>query len=195
MEWEWGGATEAEFLDGIQTSILWFFLFVIHSHLYSFALRFLFLQTHATLTVSVNEKGGKPERKPYPLPYGFRNTYRILKSENSQDYAQKPDWNCTLMNSASGFQSFTISQSQPAGAKGGVAGCRCAHYWSCLCKGCCKFFLCLTMMKIKESGRYSNRKYVHKWWLRGGAGGGEGNSMLLFNMLQLLLGCDVDQKV
>jgi hypothetical protein len=41
--------------------------------------------------VSVNEKGGKPERKPYPLPYGFRNTYRILKSENSQDYAQKPD--------------------------------------------------------------------------------------------------------
>jgi hypothetical protein len=24
----------------------------------------------------VKEKGGKPERKPYPLPYGFRNPYR-----------------------------------------------------------------------------------------------------------------------
>jgi hypothetical protein len=36
------------------------------------------------------EKGGKPDRKPYPLPYGLRNPYRNLKSENSQDYAQKP---------------------------------------------------------------------------------------------------------
>jgi len=48
-----------------------------------------------TLTVSrvqllytVKEKEGKPERKPYPLPYGLRNPYRNLKSENSQDYAQ-----------------------------------------------------------------------------------------------------------
>jgi len=24
-----------------------------------------------------------------PLPYGFRNSYRNLKCENSQDYAQK----------------------------------------------------------------------------------------------------------
>jgi hypothetical protein len=37
---------------------------------------------------SVNEKGGKPDRKPYPLPYGLRNPYRNLKSENSEDYAQ-----------------------------------------------------------------------------------------------------------
>jgi hypothetical protein len=42
------------------------------------ALRFLFLQTHAT--VFVKEKGGKPDRKPYPLSYD-------IKSENSQDYA------------------------------------------------------------------------------------------------------------
>ncbi len=33
------------------------------------------------LTVSVKEKGGKPERKPYSLPYGLRNPYRNLKSE------------------------------------------------------------------------------------------------------------------
>ncbi len=38
---------EAEFFDEIQTKVLKVFLFAIHSHLYSFALRFLFLQTHA----------------------------------------------------------------------------------------------------------------------------------------------------
>jgi hypothetical protein len=32
----------------------------------------------------------------------FKNPYRNLKSENSQDYAQKPQQNCTIMNSASG---------------------------------------------------------------------------------------------
>jgi hypothetical protein len=41
--------TEAEFLDEIQTEVLRaFFLLAIHSHIYSFALRFLFLETHAT---------------------------------------------------------------------------------------------------------------------------------------------------
>jgi hypothetical protein len=38
---------------------------------------------------TVKKKGGKPARKPHPLPYGLRNSYRNLKSENSQDYAQK----------------------------------------------------------------------------------------------------------
>ncbi len=70
-----------------------------------------FFQTHATSSVStvqllyaVKEKGGKPDRKPYSLPYGLRNPYRNLKSENSQDYAQKPQRNCTFMNlSSEGF--------------------------------------------------------------------------------------------
>jgi hypothetical protein len=35
----------------------------------------------------VKEKGGKPDRKPNPLPYGLKNPCRNLKSENSQDYA------------------------------------------------------------------------------------------------------------
>jgi hypothetical protein len=39
--------SEAEFLDEIQTKVLIVFLFAIHGHLYSFALRVLFLQTHA----------------------------------------------------------------------------------------------------------------------------------------------------
>jgi hypothetical protein len=40
--------TEAEFLDEIQTKVLRVFLLTIHSHLYRFVLRFLFLQTHTT---------------------------------------------------------------------------------------------------------------------------------------------------
>jgi hypothetical protein len=40
--------TEAEFLDEIQKKFWRVFLFAIHSHLYSSALSFLFLQTHAT---------------------------------------------------------------------------------------------------------------------------------------------------
>jgi hypothetical protein len=37
------------------------------------------------LTISVKAKGRKPDIKPYPLPYGLRNPYRNLQSENSQD--------------------------------------------------------------------------------------------------------------
>ncbi len=72
---------------------------------YTFALRFLFLQTHeashsffSLLLYTVKEKVGKPHRKPYPLSDGLRNPYRNLKSENSQDYAQKPQQNCTFIN-------------------------------------------------------------------------------------------------
>ncbi len=61
---------EAEFLDKIQTKILRVFLLVIRSHLYSFAGDFYFFKIMQPLTVSVNEKGGKPDRKTYPLPYG-----------------------------------------------------------------------------------------------------------------------------
>ncbi len=88
--------------------------------LYSFALRFLSLQTHATsysfrcaLLYSVKKKVEEPDRKPHPLP---RNPYRNLKCENSQNYAQKPQRNCTFMNSASALvllnfhkQNFNIS--------------------------------------------------------------------------------------
>jgi hypothetical protein len=61
---------EAEFLDEIQTKVLRVFLLAIHSHRSSFALRFIFFQTHAisyglvTLLYSVKEKGGKPDGKP-----------------------------------------------------------------------------------------------------------------------------------
>ncbi len=42
------GTAEAEFLVKIQTKVLRVFLLPIQSHLYIFALRFLFLETHAT---------------------------------------------------------------------------------------------------------------------------------------------------
>jgi hypothetical protein len=81
--------------EEIQTKVLRVFLLGIQSHLYSYSLRLLFLQTHATsysfysaLVYTVTEKGGKPDRKP--LPYGLRNPYKNLWSEYFQDYAQKP---------------------------------------------------------------------------------------------------------
>jgi hypothetical protein len=43
-----------------------------------------------TVHCTVKEKGEKPDRKPDRKPYPLRNPYRNLKSENSQDYAQKP---------------------------------------------------------------------------------------------------------
>ncbi len=42
------------------------------------------------------------DRKPYPVPHGLRNPYRNLKSENSQESAQKPQRSCMFMNSVSG---------------------------------------------------------------------------------------------
>jgi hypothetical protein len=104
-----GAIPEAEFLNEIQTKASRVFLLVIHSHLYSFAGDFLFFKLTQPLTVSVKEKGGIPDRKPYPLSYGLRNPYRNLKTENSQDYAQKPLRGCTFMNSASGRLSLSFS--------------------------------------------------------------------------------------
>jgi hypothetical protein len=59
------------------------------------------------LLYTVKEKGEKPGRKPYPLPYGLTNPYRNLKPENSQDYAQKLQRNCKFMNSASSLISWS----------------------------------------------------------------------------------------
>jgi hypothetical protein len=71
----------------------------LQSPLYIFALRFIFLQTHATsysflssITVHVKEKGAQPERKSYPLLHGLRNPSRNLKSGKFQDYPQKRQW-------------------------------------------------------------------------------------------------------
>jgi hypothetical protein len=58
-----------------------------------FTLEFFSLLLTALPLPLTLQKGGKPDRKPYPLSYGLRNPYRNLKAENSQDDAhdaQKP---------------------------------------------------------------------------------------------------------
>jgi hypothetical protein len=95
---------EAKSLEDIQTKFFKsFHPGYLYSHFYSFALRFIFLQTHATSDVflqfsyctvyTVKEKKENLNRKPYPLPYGLRNPYKNFKYENSQGYAQKPQRN------------------------------------------------------------------------------------------------------
>jgi hypothetical protein len=89
------GTAQAKFLDEIQTKVLlWVFLLAIHSLLYNIALKFLFLQTPGISNVVSTVQ---------LLHASLRNPYRNLKSENSQDYAQKPQWNCTFMYSAFGM--------------------------------------------------------------------------------------------
>ncbi len=106
---------ETEFLDEIQTKVLRVFLLAFRSHLYAawpWDLNFFKLTQPLTVSiVSLHCKGGKPDRKPYPLPHGLRNPYINLKRENSQDYAQKPQRNCTFMNWASG-QLWTAGRSE-----------------------------------------------------------------------------------
>jgi hypothetical protein len=80
---------EAKFLDEVQTIVLRVFFLAIHSPLYSVSLRFLFLQTIKS-PYTLKEKGVKPDKKSYHLPYVLRNLYRNLKSDNSQEYAQEP---------------------------------------------------------------------------------------------------------
>jgi hypothetical protein len=69
---------EAGFLNEIQTKVVVrVFLLAIHSHLYSFALRFLFLQTHATFysfysSVTVQCKGER--RKTLPPSLRFKKS-------------------------------------------------------------------------------------------------------------------------
>ncbi len=69
---------EAQFLDEIQAKV---FLLVIHGHLCSFALRFLFLQTHATsysffssFTVHCKGEMKKAWQKLYPLFLLFKKS-------------------------------------------------------------------------------------------------------------------------
>ncbi len=104
---------EAEFLEKIRMKVLRVFFLVIHSQLYSFAWDFYFFKLTQPLTVSVKEKGGRPDKKPYPLPYGLRNPYRNLKPENSQDYGdygQQLQRDCKFMNSASVHSSWEDSE-------------------------------------------------------------------------------------
>jgi hypothetical protein len=77
----------ADFLDEIQIKLLRVFLLAIHSHLYSFVLRFLLLQMHATSTVStvqllytVKEKNLTENRTPFPVVYEIHTETSCLRT-------------------------------------------------------------------------------------------------------------------
>jgi hypothetical protein len=57
------------------------------------------------LLYAVKEKGGKPDRKPYPLPYGLRNPYRNLSLRTLKIMPENLNklTKCMFMNSASGL--------------------------------------------------------------------------------------------
>ncbi len=77
---------EAEFLDVTGTKVLRVFLLAFHSHFY-----------YRILLIPLSKSGLK-------LICNVDILYGNLKSENSQDYAQRPQRNCT--NSASGLDGF-----------------------------------------------------------------------------------------
>ncbi len=92
---------EVDFLDEIQTKVWGVFLLAIHSALYrQLCLRFMFLQTHATSDVFLQT-------------HVTFNRFLWVKSENSQDYTQKPQWYCIFMNSASGCWEWGARPSPP----------------------------------------------------------------------------------
>ncbi len=77
--------TEAEFLDVLRTKVLRVFLLAIHST----------NGVYSITSPSLSKNGLK-------LVCNVNIAYGNLKSENSQDYAQQPQRNCTFMNSTSG---------------------------------------------------------------------------------------------
>jgi hypothetical protein len=94
-------------LGEIQRKALRVFVLAIQNHLYrSTSLSFYFFKLRQPLTVStvqllytVKEKGEKPNNKTrqHPLSYNLRNPYRNIISDNSQNYAQKPQRTCTFL--------------------------------------------------------------------------------------------------
>ncbi len=100
------GSPEAEFLDVIGTKVLRVFLLAIHSHLYFLdvigtkVLRVFLLDIQSHLYYRFYSYTPPPPFET-SLLYKHCIVYRNLKSENSQDYARKPQRNCTFVSSAS----------------------------------------------------------------------------------------------
>ncbi len=63
-----------------------------------------------------------------PFPVILRNPYRNIKPENSLDYAQKPQRNCTFMNSASLQHSTCFLETRPPQRKQGYQHINALHF-------------------------------------------------------------------
>ncbi len=92
--------TEAELLDEIQTKVLKVFLLAIQSHLYSFALRFLSLKTHAT-------------------PYSFYSAllYTICKEERRKNWYKTTPYSLGFKKSMQKPQVWELSRLCPETSK------------------------------------------------------------------------------
>jgi hypothetical protein len=66
--------TEAKFLDKMQTKIWGVLLLVLHSHLYSFSLGYLLLQTHATSYSFCKGERRKTRKKTIPPSLWFKKS-------------------------------------------------------------------------------------------------------------------------
>jgi hypothetical protein len=77
--------SEAEFLDEIQTKFS--LLVTVNTKALNWGFYFFkFTQPFTVSTVqllyTLKKKGGKPYRKPYPLPHGLRNPYRSCRNSD-----------------------------------------------------------------------------------------------------------------
>ncbi len=87
--------TETEFLGVIGTKVLRDFLLDIHSHLY------------------YGFSSPLPPLSKSGLKLNVNTVYGKISSLRTQDYAQKPQRNCTFMNSASGHKGAVIQCLRP----------------------------------------------------------------------------------
>ncbi len=102
---------EAEFLEEIQTKVLRVFLLAIHSHFYSFALRFLFLQIHATSysfysLVTVHCEGERRKTWEKTLPPSLSLKKSIQKPQVWEIWRLGPETSTKLYIHEFGFRNL-----------------------------------------------------------------------------------------
>ncbi len=147
-------SAEAEFLDVIRTKV---FLLVIHRHLHYSPICHISLSRnhhiHRKLNARIdqihsyksNSKNPHyciitpplPSRSSLKLACIVNIAYGNLKSENSHDYAQKTQQNCTFMNSSSVLAirtglKYVSNSSKNMYVRGGALDILYMHYFSLL---------------------------------------------------------------
>ncbi len=122
-------SNEFAFLPFTVTSTDVYFFKLTQPLTYFFKLTQPLTYFYSSVIVHYKRKPRQTWEKPHPLSYGLRNPYRILKSEISPDYAQKPQRNCTFMNLASYFYSGSgwPELERPSSIRTDSTGCPTTH--------------------------------------------------------------------